>query len=240
MLKKLLGYGLAIGSGVFIGYSFTRKHYENEYDDIAKDIYNVCYNDARRDFEREREEHTKKVKPYQKPELEEVVAEKLDLETRQAVIDNAEDILDLNRNIQKRIIKNSEDDLLKAKMLQIDDSPKDEEDLSEIIDEEEYRHGMAYYQKVDLFYYKNDGILTDENDEIINADEYQDLFGSLAIKDIWSAIENGENCYVRNNAVECDYAIYTLNRTYKDIQFETDMERERRRAKRKLRESNEN
>lgn len=81
----------------------------------------------------------------------------------------------------------------------VTESVKD--DVYEITDDE---YGEIGYEELDLFYYRN-GVLTDDNDEIMDNVEIATSIGSTDILD--SRKSDGTYCYIRNDELQIDYCV---------------------------------
>lgn len=81
----------------------------------------------------------------------------------------------------------------------VTESVKD--DVYEITDSE---YGEIGYEELDLFYYRN-GVLTDDNDEIMEDVEIATSIGSTDILD--SRKSDGTYCYIRNDELQIDYCV---------------------------------
>ena len=81
-----------------------------------------------------------------------------------------------------------------------------------VISPDQFSEGDEY-DKITLTYYDGDGILADDNDEIINevdevvGDNFVDHFGEY----------EEDSVYVRNDILRCDYEICKDLRSYKDV-----------------------
>ena len=71
----------------------------------------------------------------------------------------------------------------------------------EITDDE---YGEIGYEELDLFYYRN-GVLTDDNDEIMEDVEIATSIGSREILD--NRKSDGTYCYIRNDELQIDYCV---------------------------------
>ena len=71
----------------------------------------------------------------------------------------------------------------------------------EITDDE---YGEIGYEELDLFYYRN-GVLTDDNDEIMEDVEIATSIGSTDILD--NRKSDGTYCYIRNDELQIDYCV---------------------------------
>lgn len=84
----------------------------------------------------------------------------------------------------------------------VTDSPEVvKDDVYEITDDE---YGEIGYEELDLFYYRN-GVLTDDNDEIMEDVEIATSIGSTDILD--SRKSDGTYCYIRNDELQIDYCV---------------------------------
>ncbi len=81
-----------------------------------------------------------------------------------------------------------------------------------VISPDQFSEGDEY-DKITLTYYDGDGILADDNDEIINevdeivGDDFVDHFGEY----------EEDSVYIRNDILRCDYEICKDLRSYKDV-----------------------
>ena len=84
----------------------------------------------------------------------------------------------------------------------VTDSPEAmADDVYEITDDE---YGEIGYEELDLFYYRN-GVLTDDNDEIMEDVEIATSIGSTDILD--NRKSDGTYCYIRNDELQIDYCV---------------------------------
>ena len=70
------------------------------------------------------------------------------------------------------------------------------------------------YDKKTLIYYA-DGVLTNEEDEIMEDDDVEDIIGSNALN-TFGEYED-DSVHVRNDQLECDYEILKDQRRYSDV-----------------------
>ena len=68
------------------------------------------------------------------------------------------------------------------------------------------------YEKISLIYY-NDGVLTDENNEIV--DDINEIVGEDSLKHFGEYEE--DSVFVRNDKLKCDYEILYDLRKYKNV-----------------------
>jgi hypothetical protein len=82
-----------------------------------------------------------------------------------------------------------------------------------VIDIEEFSEGMPEYDKCTIWWYQGDGILADENEEII--ENLEPVIGSV---NLVAGNTEGDNnvIYVRNDSLEIDYEVICTNDNYSD------------------------
>ena len=83
-----------------------------------------------------------------------------------------------------------------------------------IITVEEFFEGNSDHDKLTLTYYEDDGVLVDENEEIIDDPEY--IIGSSALVSFGEGSDDPEIVYVRNYRISTDFEIVRLSKSYKD------------------------
>ena len=83
-------------------------------------------------------------------------------------------------------------------------------DVPYVISPEEF--GEVGYEQIELTYY-GDGILADDDDEII--DDVEDVVGSYALTSFGKYEDDA--VFVRNDARRCDYEILADHRDYNDV-----------------------
>lgn len=86
-----------------------------------------------------------------------------------------------------------------------------ETNIPYVISVDEFTDTNVHYDKLTLFYYINDEVLTDDNEEII-ANPF-DVIGGEAI----SALATVEAVYVRNEPIATDYEVVRLTSSYKQL-----------------------
>jgi len=77
-----------------------------------------------------------------------------------------------------------------------------------LIDDREYSEEFDHHDKVSLYYYRIDDVLTEENEEII--DNVDGIVGYDAL----SALDMQTTVWVRNEPLGIDYEIIGINKTY--------------------------
>lgn len=77
-----------------------------------------------------------------------------------------------------------------------------------IITDEEYADEFPHHDKVSLYYYRVDDVLTEENEEII--DDIDRIIGYQAL----SVLDTQTNVWVRNEPLGIDYEIMALNTSF--------------------------
>jgi len=92
----------------------------------------------------------------------------------------------------------------------------EEEEISHIsiITEDEFQYNDDY-SKVDIYYYLVDRVFCEDNEDELTDFEIE-LFDGEGKLDILSENNEGDPLYVRNDAVETDYAIYTVDASYEE------------------------
>ena len=234
MLAALAGFA----TGVLTGGYLVFKKFDTHYEEITQEIYNQCYREAKEDLmkdqvEREdREEHTRIVKTYVKPDLQEVARERLPAEQEPP---ESGDILD-DENPEDTSQRDA--DLVEAEMMHdaqiaralMDDAEKP---VVEFIEEGQVGDEPNYH-KMDVFFYASDEVFTDEDDQMLTEEELSTMFDTKRIEAV-SKLRHEEKVYFRNNRLEADYDLYRLKASYNEIAFETAKERERRISRRKNR-----
>ena len=240
MWKKILGVTCVFLSGALVGYAYTKKHYEDEFDDIAREVYNECYREAMEDIKQEigedlmkKSDGARRIVDKKPPLKEFVIKDKADyqklssayLKPFKPVAPEDQPFLDQEME-EKRLADEAE----------ITDGIEEDEDEKKdgvyFISEHDFSNSCPDYNKEDIFYYCQDGIMTDENDQLIDPSDHYTIFGDL-IGLVKHKILEQEVLYLRNDRTEVDYEIYGLDRSFQEIAFETAKERERRRSKRK-------
>ena len=74
-------------------------------------------------------------------------------------------------------------------------------------------YGDEGYEEIELTYYVDDNILTDDRGDLM---EELDIVASIGTLDILNNRENFECVYVRNTEKECDYEITITNESYRE------------------------
>ncbi len=92
---------------------------------------------------------------------------------------------------------------------------QEEMDLTEInrtepyiIDDREYTEEFDHHDKLSLYYYKQDDVLCDEHEEVIDDIEFTVGYDAISQLDIQTTI------WVRNEPLTIDYEIISINRSY--------------------------
>ena len=80
-------------------------------------------------------------------------------------------------------------------------TPEVKDDVYEVTDDE---YGEIGYEELDLFYYRN-GVLTDDNDEVMEDVEIATSIGSTDILE--NRKSDGTYCYIRNDELQIDYCV---------------------------------
>jgi hypothetical protein len=83
-----------------------------------------------------------------------------------------------------------------------------------VIKPEEFDEGLDGYNSVSLTYY-NDGILADDDDEIV--DDIDAIVGLESLKHFGEYAEDPDSVFVRNDALKCDYEICLDLRNFSDV-----------------------
>jgi hypothetical protein len=102
-----------------------------------------------------------------------------------------------------------------------------------IISSTEYLNGDMGYEKVVLYYYAGDDVVTDEDNNPVNRPEQ--LLGDDALVSFGELSDNPKMVYVRNNGKKADYHVIRLDTTYSLVEVEPTR---RNHSTRKVREEN--
>lgn len=98
-------------------------------------------------------------------------------------------------------------------------NPVTEEDRGDdspyIITEEDFAEGRFDHDKVGWTFYADDGIVADENDEVVDDVEGSIGWGNLDMK--YATPDNPHVVYIRNERIDVDYEISVNYGSYKEI-----------------------
>jgi len=135
------------------------------------------------------------------------------------------------RNVTNPLTRSSadENDYKKAKKNYNSMSlhPVDEEEMNPpntdktqpyLIDSEEFADTFDNHEKVCLYYYRIDDVLTEENEEVLM--DRENVVGFEAIKEL----DIEPTVWVRNERLDIDYEIMALNKSYQETVHGIDME----------------
>ena len=249
MNKSLLLYPVVLAIGAIAGSLITKRQLEQKYAKLAEEeISSVRDYYVRRDAEK-----TKEKAGYSK-EASKVSDEELKnphgVLTRSSLQDNPYE--QAKRNYASMHMTHQEepegdpdeeeDDELRdpSGMTEQDhlDTRRVDRSHPYIIDDEEFANEFDYHEKVSLYYYRVDGSLMEENEELIP--NPKDIIGEEALK----LLDKTPNVWVRNESLGIDYEIIGLNTSYTeattDLRINENLSpRERYQREQKLKEQNE-
>lgn len=105
--------------------------------------------------------------------------------------------------VKEKKSEKSDDDVVEKyeKLVAEYDAEVVKDDVYEITDDE---YGEIGYEELDLFYYRN-GVLTDDNDEVMEDVEIATSIGSTDILE--NRKSDGTYCYIRNDELQIDYCV---------------------------------
>lgn len=81
-----------------------------------------------------------------------------------------------------------------------------------VISLDEFHEGMPHYDKLTLFFYEDDEVLTDDQEEII--DDEEQIVGSEALTCFGHLSHDPEVVYVRNSNASTDFEVIRLSKSY--------------------------
>lgn len=88
----------------------------------------------------------------------------------------------------------------------------DEDEKPYVISIEEFQDGMPHYDKLTLYFYEDDEVLTDEQEEII--DDEEQIVGTEALQCFGHLSHDPEVVYVRNSNASTDFEVIRLSKSY--------------------------
>lgn len=88
----------------------------------------------------------------------------------------------------------------------------DEDEKPYVISLEEFQEGMPQYDKLTLFFYEDDEVLTDDQEEII--DDEEQIVGTEALQCFGHLSHDPEVVYVRNSNASTDFEVIRLSKSY--------------------------
>lgn len=88
----------------------------------------------------------------------------------------------------------------------------DEDEKPYVISLEEFQEGMPHYDKLTLYFYEDDEVLTDDQEEII--DDEEQIVGTEALQCFGHLSHDPEVVYVRNSNASTDFEVIRLSKSY--------------------------
>jgi gas vesicle protein len=228
MRVKYFAFGIVVGyaCGVVTGLLIARKKYEESYEATVTDIYNQCYREVQDEMKEkaakefmevkaklidlQKEEHSRLVEPYQKPNLTELIKARIG--------EDDPTVPYLNERTGEVTMRDESNEEVKPRSV-------------EIFTEEEIRN-EDFESPSTIFFYADDEIWTDEDDQMLSPEEMQAVFDSSQMEAL-GMIRSYGVLYLKNNHMHSNYVLQRLNSSYSEIAFETNKERERRIKKRR-------
>lgn len=204
--------------GAATGFIVAKKVYEKYYADIAQEEIDSVKEAFERQDARLRE-------PYNKENVITDEEEKIERTNRNALTRSS---LDGNVNEQAKRnynlagVKYEETDVDEEEEEQpvTDAAGKTEEEMDltrvdrtqpYIIDDQEFTNEFDHHDKISLYYYKEDDVLCDEHEEVINDIEEKVGYDALAALDMQTTV------WVRNEPLCIDYEIISINKSYAEL-----------------------
>lgn len=255
-VKTISNILIGFSVGMVVGALATKKICDRNFEDRIDAIYNECYRVAKKELlgedtdmaysEETSDEKinnnpdnvvpldikahgniTRPYRAYDKPDLSAVHHDKIGDDPSSEMTD-AEyfggDEVDEEQLVESEIA--DADDL--------DEDGSDNDSSSRFISEKEFSESYLHFSKTDIFYYRRDQVLADEEDQIITSEN--DLFGIDVRGDlIRRKLNHGDCIFVRNYHLGTDFQIYVIDGAYQEILFQTPKEREKRITRRKMR-----
>lgn len=83
-----------------------------------------------------------------------------------------------------------------------------------VITIEQFSEECDQYDKSTIYYYEDDDVLADENEEVII--DVDSIVGGEALTSFGEGSEDSEVVYVRNDRLQIDYEIIRLSKSYKE------------------------
>jgi len=80
-----------------------------------------------------------------------------------------------------------------------------------IIDDQEFTNEFDHHDKISLYYYREDDVLCDEHEEVINDIEEKVGYDAIAALDMQTTV------WVRNEPLCIDYEIISINKSYAEL-----------------------
>lgn len=248
--KTLVTILTAGGAGFIAGFFVAKKKHDRDIESMIDDIYNECYRQAEAELktvtkiaEEPKTEEPKKsniiqlhehgrfaditrpYRAYDKPPLGELVKE-LEEEEKQEMSDQeffGDEQMDDDRSVE---------DEIKEDLEAVADDDADSNSPNRYLTEREYDETNLHFNKLDIFYYRQDRVFTGEDDQPMTPDD--DIYDEGTV-DIDRKLFLDSVIHVRNYHLGTDFRIYCLPGAFHDIVAETYKERERRLARRKMR-----
>jgi len=222
--------------GAISGFIFAKKMYEKYYADLAqeeinsvKDAYQNRVNTLVPSKEQSENEMPEEEFVFNYEEMKKEMEKKEErinrnFLTRSSLDNNFNE--QIKRNYHLVNDKNNELEELEEEENEeegefiIDDAGKTEEEmdltkidrtLPYIIDDQEFMHEFDHHDKISLYYYREDDVLCDEHEEVINNIEEIIGYDALAALDMQTIV------WVRNELLCCDYEIILINKSYAEL-----------------------
>ena len=174
-VKDILVFALGIGVGIGASYKFIREKLTAKHEEAIAKEKESSKKTYSEYYSKNESEDKKKTEESK---------EKKDKKVEDNVIEKYEELVaEYNEEVASTVTESVKDDVY------------------EITDDE---YGEIGYEELDLFYYRN-GVLTDDNDEIMSDIEIATSIGSTDILD--SRKSDGTYCYIRNDELQIDYCV---------------------------------
>lgn len=202
-LRYLVTFGIGVVVGAGVTWKYTTDKYEKQRQEDMNSLRRIIVENHLEDDEEIEEK------------LEEEVVEDTHVDT--IVTPLKPDIMEYAAMLQKsgyidytNVSVNGDEEPIEDDLAQIDIPVT--VDRPYVITPEDYGE-FDDYETISLTYYGEDGILTDENDEIVDDPDYIIGLESLAS---FGEYED-DSVFVRNDTLKCDYEVLWDNRKYADV-----------------------
>jgi len=211
--------------GAATGFIVAKKVYEKYYADIAQEEIDSVKEAFERQDARLRELYNKENVITDEEYSEKNEEEKIERTNRNALTRSSLDgnpYEQAKRNYNLAGVKYEETDVDEEEEEQpvTDAAGKTEEEmdltqvdrtLPYIIDDQEFTNEFDHHDKISLYYYREDDVLCDEHEEVINDIEETVGYDALALLDMQTTV------WVRNEPLCIDYEIISINKSYAEL-----------------------
>lgn len=205
-IKGLLLFVAGVGIGSFVTRALIKKKYEDLIDEEIASVREHLTN--KKEVVEESEECVdENGMPYKKYPVENTPKTPLDVRRERVTRENYNNLTSIYKTDPAELEHPMDDD-------EDYDCSKNRGDMRApyVISLGEFNEEMNHFDKTTIYFYEDDEVLTEENEEVIN--NVNDIVGRDSLEKFGCMSEDPEVVYVRNEKLGIDYEVIRLSRSY--------------------------